>query len=140
MNNTATLFLMIAMAAVGCGGGPPSGRLAVSGEVLLDGQPLDQGAVQFQPEGTTSKLNAGGVITNGKYRIDTEHGLPPGKYKVSITSVPKDTRSAQEIMDKPGAPPTERIAAKYNTESSEIVEVSKTGKNQFDFKVESAKP
>lgn len=137
------LAVVIAAAAVGCGGGsgPPSGRLPVSGEVTLDGQPLDQGAIQFEPTDKTSKLNAGGVIANGKYKIGTEQGLPPGKYKVSITSVAKDTRSAQDIMDKPGEPPAERIAAKFNTESAEVVEVVGGGKkNEFNFKTESAKP
>lgn len=131
----------IATMAVGCGGGgPPSGRLPISGAVTLDGQPLDQGAIQFEPTDKASKLNAGGVIANGKYRIGGELGLPPGKYKVSITSVAKDTRSAQEIMDKPGEAPAERIAAKFNTESAEVVEVVGGKNNEFNFKTESAKP
>ncbi len=136
------LPVVFAMAAVGCGGGgPPSGRLPISGEVTLDGQPLDQGAIQFEPTDKTSKLNAGGVIANGKYKIGSEQGLPPGKYKVSITSVAKDTRSAQDIMNNPGELPAERIAAKFNTASAEVVEVVGGGKsNEFNFKTESAKP
>lgn len=131
--------VLIAMAAVGCGGGgPPSGRLPISGEVTLDGQPLDQGAIQFEPTDKSSKLNAGGVIANGKYKIGSEQGLPPGKYKVSITSVAKDTRSAQDIMNNPGEQPAERIAAKFNTESAEVVEVVGGKSNEFNFKTESA--
>jgi len=138
--STAFFAVMIAVATVGCGGGgPPSGRLPISGDVTLDGQPLDQGAIQFEPFDKTSKLNAGGVITNGKFQIATEQGLPPGKYKVVINSVPKDTRKAEDIMNNPGEPPAERIAAKYNTESAEVVEVVGGGKkNQFSFKTESA--
>ena len=132
--------VLIAMAAVGCGGGgPPSGRLPISGEVTLDGQPLDQGAIQFEPTDKTSKLNAGGVIANGKYNIGSEQGLPPGKYKVLITSVPKDTRTAEEAMNNPGEPPAERVAAKYNSESAEVVEVVGGKKNEFSFKTESVK-
>lgn len=135
----ATLTIILSMAAVGCGGGGrPSGRVPVSGEVTLDGQPLDQGAIQFEPTDKTSKLNAGGVIANGKYRIGSEQGLPPGKYKVVITSVIKDTRTAEEAMNNPGEPPAERIAAKFNTESAEVVEVVGGKSNEFNFKTESA--
>ena len=82
---TGVLFCVAAsIATMGCSSGEkPSGRLAISGEVQLDGQPLDTGSIQFEPAEKTSKLNAGAVITAGKYQISAENGLPPGKYKVS---------------------------------------------------------
>lgn len=136
-----TFSIMVALAMAGCGGAPTGGRLPISGEVLLDGQPLDEGAIHFEPSVEEKvKMDAGAVIKNGKYQLTTEHGLPPGKYIVSITSSAKDTRTADEIMKGgPDAePPKQRIDAKYNSQTTLNVEV-KPGANKFDFKVESPK-
>ena len=78
------------------------------------------------------------MISKGKYQLSAEHGLLPGKYIVSISSTTKDTRSAEDTMKgvEP-SPVKERIAAKYNTETSLVTEI-KPGTNKLDFKVESA--
>ncbi len=126
---------------LGCGGTSTGGRLPISGEVLLDGQPLDEGMIHFEPSVELKvRLDSGATISKGRYQLAAEHGLPPGKYIVSISSRTKETRTADEIMK--GAEPTtvkERIAAKYNSESSLVAEV-KPGPNKLDFKVESAAP
>lgn len=131
-------FLLLVISTIGLGCGATSDRAQISGKVLLDGKPLDQGSIQFEPAEGTSKLNAGGVISDGAYQIPAAQGVPPGKYRVAITSFPKDTRKAEDVMNNPGPPPKERIAEKYNAASTTIVEVTKGGKNQFDFQVESA--
>jgi hypothetical protein len=124
---------------VGCGGTSTGGRLPISGEVLLDGQPLDEGMIHFEPSIELKlRLDTGAIISKGKYQVSAEHGLPPGKYIVSISSQTKDTRTADDVMK--GAEPStskERIAAKYNTETTLVAEV-KPGPNKLDFKVESA--
>jgi hypothetical protein len=122
---------------VGCGGVPSAGRLPISGEVQLDGKPLDQGMIHFEPAPDLKKrMDAGAVITNGKYQIDADHGLIPGKYSVSISSYVKGPAS-DDPMKAPAVAPKERIADKYNTKSTVAVDVV-AGKNKFDFKVESA--
>lgn len=138
----AAFLIAMVLATAGCGGASTGGRLPISGEVLLDGQPLDEGAIHFEPSVEEKvKMDAGGVIKNGKYSLTAEHGLPPGKYIVSITSSAKDTRTADEIMK--GGPdaegPKQRIDAKYNAQTTLTAEV-KPGANKFDFKVESPKP
>lgn len=131
--------IVMALSLAGCGGASTGGRLPISGEVQLDGQPLDEGAIHFEPSVEEKiKMDSGTVIKNGKYQLTAEHGLPPGKYIVSITSKTKDTRTADQIMQEgsEAGAPKERIAAKYNTETSLVVEV-KPGSNKLDFKVES---
>jgi len=126
----------------GCGGTPTGGRLPISGEVQLDGQPLDEGTIHFEPSVESKvKMDTGAVISKGKYQLTAEHGLPPGKYIVSITSKVKDTRTADQIMQggSDAEAPKERIAAKYNSETTLNIDV-KPGTNKFDFKVEAAPP
>lgn len=135
-----TFSVLTAMTFAGCGGASTGGRIPISGEVQLDGQPLDQGAIHFEPSVEEKvKVDTGAVITNGKYQLTAEHGLVPGKYIVSITSSTKDTRTADQIMQAGPAtePPKERIAAKFNAQTTLNVDV-KPGTNKFDFKVESA--
>ncbi len=140
---TATAFpILIAMTLAGCGGASTGGRLPISGEVQLDGQPLDQGAIHFEPSVEEKvKVDTGAVITNGKYQLTAEHGLVPGKYIVSITSSTKDTRTADQIMQagSEAGPSKERISSKYNSQTTLNIDV-KPGTNKFDFKVESAPP
>src|SRR4051812_22258946 len=96
----ALLLFVLSVAIAGCGA--TNDRISLSGKVQLDGKPLDQGAIQFEPVDKTSKLNAGAVITDGVYRVPAGDGVMPGKYLVMITSTPKDTRKAEEIMKNPG--------------------------------------
>lgn len=140
-SSTFIVGICIGMASIliGCGSAPTAGRQPLSGEVLLDGQPLDEGMIHFEPSiDSKLRLDTGAVITKGKYQLPAEHGLPPGKYIVSISSRTKDTRSADEAMK--GAEPStvkERIAPKYNSETTLVSEI-KSGPNKLDFKVESA--
>ncbi|MDB5344524.1 MAG: hypothetical protein JWP89_2901 [Schlesneria sp.] len=129
----ATIFLS------GCGGAPTGGRLPISGEVLLDGQPLDEGMIHFEPSVELKlRLDSGATISKGTYQVSAEHGLPPGKYIVSISSQTKDTRTADDVMKGvESSTVKERIAAKYNTETTLVAEI-KPGPNKLDFKVESA--
>jgi hypothetical protein len=119
----------------GCG--PRSDRLAVSGSVMLDGAPLDAGAVRFTSQGD-KPLASGAMIRDGEYFVPEEHGLSPGKYHVEITS--PDTKSppvmARATAGGPGIPvQRERIPAEYNANSKHSVEVTSDGDNHFEFDI-----
>jgi len=119
--------------AVGCGGS--AGREAVSGTVQFRSQPLDQGTIEFHPQ----DAEAGGTfegapITNGRYDLPAKKGLLPGKYKVVISS--SDAKAKEDpVPGESGPPAKERIPAKYNTASAEVVEVKRGGPNVFDYDV-----
>src|SRR4051812_45095732 len=82
----APLALFLAFLGIaGCGGG---GRSSVQGTVTYDGQPVDDGGINFIAAGGGGEGgesgNASGDIREGKYSIDALRGPKPGKYKVEI--------------------------------------------------------
>ncbi|HEY4262548.1 MAG TPA: hypothetical protein VGM98_20465 [Schlesneria sp.] len=124
----------------GCGGTPkdPLGRQSVSGKVTLDGKPIDQGSISFQPVVDTGPATASGAtITNGQYKIPAESGLAPGDYRVVILSPePEPKRSADEMMNNPSATPSkERVAAKFNKETELKATIKSNSPNVADFAV-----
>lgn len=132
--NGACLFV------AGCGGGDAGGPrgVAVSGTVTLDGAPLDHGTVLIKWKGNA----AGGEIANGKFAIPANVGPIPGKHRVEISSLEGGTKvtstdPAKAMEEASGPPPTERIPANYNTESTLTAEV-KAGGDTFSFELKSA--
>lgn len=78
-------FILTSIAfAGGCGDGRP-GRVQVSGQVLIDGEPLSHGSIQFVPSGgrpAVAKLDDQGkftLSTYGKY-----DGVIPGEHLIAI--------------------------------------------------------
>jgi hypothetical protein len=127
-----------AVAAAGCGAAQdPHGRQPVSGTVTFQGTPLDAGTIEFLPPDPGKGLSARTLIRAGKYQVPREQGLPPGTYRVLITSPVGDEKA--EPVGPPGMkmPPlgSERIPARYNTQSKETVEVRAGEENTFDFTI-----
>ncbi len=76
--------LPVVGAVVGCSDGRPK-RLEVSGQVLIDGQPLTFGYVRFVPKGarpSTSMLDKDGRFTLTCY--GNEDGVVPGVHQVEV--------------------------------------------------------
>jgi hypothetical protein len=124
----------------GCGSG--SDRLPISGEVTLDGTPLDSGAIRFTSMGGEKVLATGAVVQNGEFAIPADKGLPPGTYHLEITS---PDESAQPVMvrgpqGERGMPTQpDRIPPEYNFESNKTVEVKADEHNHFKFDIVSRK-
>ena len=125
---TALLFLPLTIS--GCG--PNDGLLTISGEVTLDGKPVESGAISLQPVDGKG-ISGGGEIVNGKYTAKTS----PGKMAVQINSMvevrkPNPTKEEKERgldVDK-----KESIPAEYNRSSKLRVEVTPE-KKVFNFKL-----
>jgi len=132
------LWLGLLAAAGGCGASDPLGRRAVSGTVTLDGTPLSDGAVSFQPTGQGA-TSSGAVISAGKYAIARDRGLPPGKYRVVINAVKPGTGTTLPEGKMPGeevgTPPVELIPAEWNTKSQNIVEVGSSRPANFTHEI-----
>lgn len=123
------------MLLAGCGPGNPLGRLPVSGTVTFQGKPLDQGTIEFAPEDGRG-VASGAVIKDGRYSIPELKGLPPGTYRVRISSAePSSTGPPPEFPGEHKTEAKERIPAAFNTQSTQTVKVTAGGTNQFDFQI-----
>jgi hypothetical protein len=115
----------------GCG--PHSDRLEISGEVTLDGAPLNGGSIRFTSLSERT-ISTGSNVEDGEFDIPQEKGLPPGTYHVEITAPDRDSPPIM-VVAIPGEPPIpvqpERIPAKYNTDSKQTFEVTADGDNHF---------
>ncbi|WP_232100768.1 Ig-like domain-containing protein [Gimesia fumaroli] len=117
----------------GCGGGsdtPPLGQ--VSGTVTLDGQPLEQAQVTFQPE--NGRASIGETDSEGNYELSytgTTSGALLGAHQVVIISaVEAYSDESGEGKDRKARP--ELLPAKYNSKTTLKADV-KSGSNQIDF-------
>jgi hypothetical protein len=118
----------------GCGGPEDDlPRQEVTGSVILQGEPLSDGMIQFRPESNQGTF-ASASIKDGKYAIARNEGPVAGGYRVIITSPPQSTATPAE--GGPGkAPPSppDRIPKKYNASSTLNAEVRAGSPNVFDF-------
>jgi hypothetical protein len=142
MRSYSRLLLGAALAStLGCG---DSKVHPVSGTVKLDGEPLANAVVIFQPLGD-GKMNPGvGSIgrTNdkGEYRlrlIGGGNGAVRGKHRVEI-SCPIDDGQNSPDEDRATKPPN-KVPDRYHAESKVTYEV-KPGENKADFDLTSDKP
>jgi hypothetical protein len=121
----------------GCGD-PPKSRQEITGEVILKGQPVEDGIINFAPlDGQGS--GDGAQIVKGKYGIPKEKGLFPGKYKVTIYAGNGASGQGNASPDPPKDGlkplPRDRIPPEYNTDSNVVKEVIQGGENKFDFNI-----
>jgi hypothetical protein len=137
MKSSHYLLVFIVICAIGCG----SSRSSLTGIVTLDGQPLDNGTLQLIPDDrNTLKQPTGAVISNGKYSIPVDPGLPVGIYTVRISSPEPRSLPPGFSINNPGSlpppqtEPVNRIPAEWNTASTHTVEIKK-GRNLYDFNI-----
>jgi hypothetical protein len=126
------ILVLFAVMPTGCG--KSDGRIAIRGNVLLDGTPLSDGTITFFPTGEGNGVSSGGSIKQGLYTSD----LMPGKYVVQVTA---NRKTGKMLPSSPGDPPLEEfeqyIPAKYNKKSELIIDVKNKSQQTFDFTLES---
>jgi hypothetical protein len=122
--------------SIGCVGSN-DGRVSVSGEVKLSGQPLDRGSIEFHPLDPGGVLT-GGMIMDGKFDIPAEQGARPGRYQVRVFA------AGEAVPADPSLPPgpqtetqvsAERVGSKFNLNSELEVEIAKSGNKALLFEV-----
>jgi hypothetical protein len=129
------VILIGALALCGCGSG---GQSDLSGEVTLDGSPLERGSILLVPKGPTGTAT-GCEIKAGKYVLTGPQAPKHGTYRVQISASKKSGRRVQKAMGKPGEledEVVEAVAARFNTKTELTVEV-KSGGGEQNFAVRS---
>jgi hypothetical protein len=116
------MSLLILLAA--CGGE----RLAeVSGSVLIDGEPLDEGEIIFE-EADNSRTPAASKIEKGQYKV----AVLPGSKKVRITAS-RSTSKPDPVMGSAAKEP--RIGPEFNTDTRLTCEVQPGQQSGVNFEV-----
>ena len=121
---------------------PYAGREAVSGSVTLEGQPLNDATILFDPVDGQDTAS-GAAVENGAYKVERAAGLKPGKYRVRITAGDGKTPTNEEEAGGPGGTnivSMDRIPPEYNEQTQQQVEVKAGGPNKFDFAIPKARP
>jgi len=139
---TFILIAVVVALATGCDGGKVA---PVSGTVTLDGKPLPNAHVNFQP--IAEGMNAAGpgshgkTDANGHYTLEVvgenKNGAYVGKHRVEITAA---TAEPDPTSDRPSRPTGPPIPDEYNRNSSLTCTVPVGGKNDANFELFSKKP
>lgn len=122
---------------LGCGPGNPLGRKAVSGKITLNTAPLKDGSIEFSPHDPNG-VGSGAMIADGVYSIVTEKGLPVGKYTVRIISIKSRTSGPDpNLPPGPGMAPVgiDLIPPSYNSNSTQVIEITDAGPNEFNYDI-----
>jgi len=148
--------LLFLCTVVGCGGTKGPAVTAVSGTVLLDGEPLDGASVVFHPTsssglGGSGKTSADGTFGLTTFRATPGAGVVPGEYVVTISKEewpqfeePEDDdpdyerKMAQVERDMERAKPTYVTPQAYgDEETSGLTATVSTGENKIVFELSS---
>lgn len=116
------LIGLVLLLALGC---KSKGFAPVSGTVTLNGKPLANATVNFQPVSQNRSIDAGAGSTGktndkGEYTLTASTGQPGalvGKHKVMITVLSQQQGNSDERPPRGGWPMAEQIPDRYNNQT-----------------------
>jgi len=137
----------VAFLASGCAD-PYAGRLALSGEVKLKGEPIKAGVIMFEPL-EKQDTSSGASIENGKYDIPRKQGLKAGRYRVRVTAGdgvtparPVGGKKGQDEEQQAAGPGGSRnivsvdlIPPSWGADSRQEITLDASKTNRFDFNI-----
>jgi hypothetical protein len=131
------------MFALGCGSSLPFAP--VSGKVTMNGQPLANATVNFQPIAPQGKMevapgSAGATDEKGEYHLQGatgQDGAWVGKHRVMISLVTTKAGAAEGPTERGGPPQENKIPARYNDKTELTFEVPSGGSTKADFALKS---
>jgi hypothetical protein len=131
------LLLAVLLAAAGCGSGGGAGRIAVSGKVTHQGQPVPAGSVAFEPDASRGGKGPGAVavIKDGRYDTARDKGPTAGPHRVRINGYDGKPCTIDGTPNGMFLPEGKALFAPYET----TVDLPAKGSQQ-DFDVPAPKP
>ena len=126
------LLGMLLGGGFGCQGGPR--RAGVSGEVLVDKEPLAEGTISFFPTDGNEGPEVGAAIKDGRYSIPMAQGVVIGKNKVVIRGFRKSGRQIPSLHEKGKMidEMTRAVPAEFNDNSTLVRDIHE-GQNTENF-------
>lgn len=104
-------------------------RAAISGQVSLNGKPLQSGTITFEPLDASRAPIAAGHIRGGKYSIPASRGIAIGHNRVTVRSLSGGVPGRRGLNDV--------ITITGNgTLAGEVTYEAKSGQNSFDLDIE----
>jgi hypothetical protein len=135
---SACVLFVFAACLAGCGGGSKYPTAPVSGTIKMDGKPLSNGVVTFQPDGP-GMASLGTTDESGHYTLKALRGEFDGavvaKHRVVIRTA--NTQPIDTTSDRNDPKAAERIPKKYNVETELTIEVPEGGRDDADFNLSS---
>src|SRR5690606_12499929 len=134
-----SVFLAFVIGIIsGCSHEQPLPGQAVSGEVLVEGEPLDDGQILFKPMGETQGPKISARIKGGKFHIPKEQGPWVGEFQVSISTISADLVAFQagashEEVAAAARLPQRKIAKEFDQKSKLTFVVQKGDENRCRF-------
>ncbi|WP_165249676.1 hypothetical protein [Paludisphaera soli] len=138
LDRGASRFLFPALLALiaGCSEPDPLGRVEVTGEVIVDGRPLDAGAIMLEPGPSGPPTAVGSTIRAGAFTIARPEGPAPGSYRVRIyASSREQAPPPRGASDKKPRSMIEKIPEDYNAKSTRMIEIRADEPNHLRFDI-----
>jgi hypothetical protein len=125
---------VVTLSILGCGGNHGQERVIVSGKVVFDGKPINNGRIRFTPDANSRVPSSGANIGNGQYLANLHGGVPVGTYKVEIEAYDENGLSSDE---PPGMQVRRnKLPEKYNANSQLTLKVESGSRNMTkDFEL-----
>jgi hypothetical protein len=134
MRSPRWLLLGCLVLLAGCLSGDGRRRYSIEGEVRLDGAPLPEGTIIFQP--VTGDHDADvGQITAGKFALMATEGEK--KVAVKATKLVTDTKEPSALGGPPSPITVSLIPPEYDRDTILRAKVTRAGPNTFVFEVKS---
>lgn len=130
------VLVLALLLCLGCGDSGPE-RGYVEGTVTLDGEPLPQAMVTFQPE--TGRPSYARTDDQGHYELSytsDKKGATLGKHRITISTFVQGDSEAEQAEGEGIKGSPEKVPAKYNS-STELSREVVAGDNTIDFELSS---
>ena len=133
------LHWVAAAVACACRSAAERGTIPVCGSVTCGDEKVPTGKVSFVPVENTRGPVRGALIVDGRYRIDSQGGVPWGKYRVEVDARKKTGRKVQASNGREMTTIDEEVRtgaeAYAGARSPLVIEVCNDSSGQFDIAI-----